>query len=584
VRTQALTATRDCFTFAAMKSFRPVAILLALLLCATLTPAQKQTRRPKLKPVPMNKGPLGSAGYLVLLPIDDRPAVGQFAQMIAAVADHKVTMPPRELLGRFTQPGDTAKLADWLKAQDYSKVDALIVSLDMLAYGGLVASRVNATPLEAAKGRLEFFRSFKQKNPRVPVYVFSTIMRVAPTASAQTRGFHDKLARWAELEDRVPKTGEQKLADELTLLKRELEPQVIQDYLAARKRNLQINLAALDLYREGQIDNLIFLQDDAREYGLHRQDQAKLGERLKQLNLSDKVPIYNGADEGSLALVSRSILDKYESQVRVAVVYSSEKSKQVVAPFEDHPLQFTVESQLRAAGGLLVDNEEAADYTLFVNAPETTEAEFNQFAGKLLAELKAGRHVALSDLLFPAPHHSGADERLIEIFKREKVFDLFEGYAAWNTAGNTLGTAIPQANLRVFYRKKLNDLLERATRTQAAQLEFLLHRFAGDYLYHDIVRPAVNQRLREEAKDGTATYELTPEKYAEINRQVAEQLRPLIEQFFADYFQGRTYALAYQRGRDRVLKVNGLKDLNIYLPWARTFEVVIEFKLDYSMN
>jgi hypothetical protein len=384
--------------------------------------------------------------------------------------------------------------------------------------------------------------------------------------------------------DRVLKTGEQKLADELALLKRELEPQVIQDYLAARQRNLQINLAAFDLLRAGQIDQLILLQDDAREYGLHRQDQAKLRERLQQLKLADKVPIYNGADEGSLSLVSRAILDKYQSQVRVAVVYSSEKSKQVISPFEDHPLQFTVENQVRAAGGMLVNEDEAPDYKLFVNASQTTQSEFNEFVGRLLAELKAGRHVALADVLFPAPHRSGADERLIEVLKRERLFDVFAGYAAWNTAGNTLGTAIPQANLRVFYRKRLNDLLERSARTQAAQLEFLLHRFVGDYLYHDIVRPVVNQRLRAEAKDGTVTYELTPELYAQANRAVEEQLRQQLDTFFNDYFKGRSYPLAYQRGTERMLKITGLKDVKIYLPWARTFEVVVEFKLEHTLN
>lgn len=58
----------------------------------------------------MNPGPLGPAGYITLLPIDDRPAVGQFAQMVGKIADHRVTMPPREMLGRFTQPGDTARI------------------------------------------------------------------------------------------------------------------------------------------------------------------------------------------------------------------------------------------------------------------------------------------------------------------------------------------------------------------------------------------------------------------------------------------------------------------------------------------
>ena len=113
---------------------------------------------PRFHPVPMNPGPLGAAGYITLLPIDDRPAVGQFAQMIGAVADHKVSMPPKEMLGKFSMPGDTARLEQWLKSQDYSKTDALIVSVDMLAYGGLVASRTHKVSFDEAKKRLEFFR------------------------------------------------------------------------------------------------------------------------------------------------------------------------------------------------------------------------------------------------------------------------------------------------------------------------------------------------------------------------------------------------------------------------------------------
>ncbi|MGH9839835.1 MAG: DUF4127 family protein [Blastocatellia bacterium] len=273
----------------------------SLCVCAVLAVAHAQSSRqqsPKLKPVPMNPGPLGAAGYIVLVPIDDRPAVGQFAEMVGAIADHKVTMPPREMLGRFTAPGDTTKIAEWLRAQDYSKVDALIVSVDMLCYGGLIASRRQGAPLDEARKRLEFFRWFKQKHPRVPVYAFNTIMRVAPTATADTRGIHDNLARWAELKDRAPKTGDAKLAAELEQLTKTLGPQVIEDYLAARRRNLQINLAMLDLASAATVKELILLQDDAREFGLHRQDQGVLKKRLSDAGLDLLVPIYNGADEG----------------------------------------------------------------------------------------------------------------------------------------------------------------------------------------------------------------------------------------------------------------------------------------------
>lgn len=555
-------------------------ILSLIVLLAPGSAAQTQ-----LKPVPMNPGPLGPAGGIVLLPIDDRPAVGQFAQMVGAVADHRVVMPPMEMLGRFTVPGDTRRIENWLRYQDYSKVDALIVSHDMLAYGGLVASRRHGVPLEEARKRLEFYRWFKKKYPKVPLYVFSTVMRVAPTATNETRGLHDDLARWAELKDRVPKTPDEGLKKELDALTAKIPAKVIEDYLAARKRNLELNLALLDLVREGAIDNLIMLQDDARQYGLHRQDQAVLRSKLASLGLEKSVPIYNGADEGSISLVSRAVLDKFGRKLRVSVVYSSEKSRGVIAPYEDHPIQFTVESQIRAAGGIPVGDREEADYRLFVNAPETTEAEFRAFLARMIGELKEVRHIALADLLFPAPHFSGADERIIEALRKEGLIDRFAGYAAWNTAGNTLGTAIPYANMRVFFRTKLNDRADRAARAEIAHLEFLLHRYAGDYIYHDLVRQKINDRLREEARnDGTVTYELPPDKYERVNREVSETMKPLIEKFFADHFQGRTYKLGNYNGVSRTVTPTALRDLKVYLPWSRTFESVIEYRMNYETD
>ena len=525
-------------------------------------------------------GGVGYAGRLVLVPIDDRPAVGPFAVMIGAVADQEVVMPRRELLGNFTTPGDTARIREWLKAQDYRRTDALVISVDMLVYGGLVASRTHGVGLEEARKRLDFFRWFRRRHPKIPVYAYGVIMRVAPTASAATHGIHDKLARWAELKDRVARTGEAAYAAELERLERDLAPGVIRDYLAARERDRQINLAMIDLAKEGVVDELILLQDDAREYGLHRQDQALLRGRLKELGLEARVPIYNGTDEGALSLVSRAVLDRTGMRLRIAPVYSSARSREVIAPYEDHPLRFTVASQIRAAGGVEVGADEKADYRLYINAPETTAAEFDRFLARMIADLKAGEPVALADLLFPAPHFSGADERIVAALRAEGLFDRFVGYAAWNTAGNTLGTTIPHANLRVHLLRAVGRGERRGDRLRAelAHLAFLLNRYAGDYLYHDVVRPEVNARLREEAKQtNEITYQLNAERYAMVDRDVSQSMVPRVSQFFADNFAGRSYPVDSRRQ----LRLTGLRDLRVFLPWARTFECVIEFGLDY---
>lgn len=599
-----------------MQKFKPVVFLLFLLLLVWPLQAQKKAPRTTksktaptkstgsktaspdktekteaaeekvddLLPTPKPRVPLNPAepfGRIILLPLDDRPAVAQFAHLIGAIADYEVIMPPKDLLGRFTTPGDTKKIQDWLGIVDYSKIDAVVISADMLVYGGLVASRAPDTTQAEAVKRLEFFRWLKHKHPDIPIYAFNVLMRVAPTASAATRLWRDDLARWAELMDRVPKTNDAKLAEELEQLKKKLDRNLINDYMAARRRDLQINLAMIKLYEEHVIDSLIFLQDDAREFGLHRHDQLILHERLKALGFEDEIPIYNGADEGSLSLVSRAVLDKAKQKVKVAVVYSSENSRKVIAPFEDHPLEFTVEHQINAAGGQIVKPEETPDYMLYVNAPGTNTSEFTMFSKNLVADLKAGKAVALADVLFPAPHHSGADERLISILKTENLFDRLTGYAAWNTAGNTLGTAIPAANLRI-YSKQLTDAPERAARATAAHLEFLMHRFAGDYLYHDIVRLEINAQLRK--PPALPTDEFPEETYNRINKQVQERLQPLIDKFFAENFQGKSYSIGTFNDTKREIKINSLKGLKIYLPWPRTFESTIEYKFDYTIK
>jgi hypothetical protein len=407
-------------------------------------------------------------------------------------------------------------------------------------------------------------------------------MRLAPTATAETRRTHDGLARWAELKGRVLQTNERKLVAELDQLSKRLDPEVIENYLAARRRNLRVNLAMLDLVKAGVVNQMILLQDDARADGLHRPEQAVLKNRLKELGLAYRVPIYNGADEGSLSLVSRAILDKFAHKPRVSIVYSSEKSKSMIAPFEDHPLQYTVESQIRAAGGIPVNESDRAGYRLFVNAPGTNDEEFDIFLRRLIKELKEGRRLALADVLFPRPHQSGADERIIMALKREGLADAFVGFAAWNTAGNTLGTAIPHANMRILSRTKLNERGDRAARTEIAHLEFLLNRYAGDYLYHDHVRLELNDKLRREMGDGAALYQLAPEKYEQVNREVGERMKAEIEKFFAENFQNRTYPLATRRRPAPLIKAKSLKDLQVFLPWPRTFECVIEFKLEIT--
>ena len=136
---------------------------------------------------------------IALVPLDDRPVCLQYPTMMAPLAHAEVVAPPVEMLGRFTTTADTDAIARWLRAQDWRTFDALIVSTDMLVYGGLVASRVHAVDVDTALRRLDVIDEVRKAHATLPIYGFSVIMRLAPTADGVNEAWRETLARWAEI-------------------------------------------------------------------------------------------------------------------------------------------------------------------------------------------------------------------------------------------------------------------------------------------------------------------------------------------------------------------------------------------------
>jgi hypothetical protein len=515
---------------------------------------------------------------VVVVPLDDRPATTQFTEMIGRIGDAEVILPPRRLLGTFITAGNSEAIAEWLRSYDFSNVDAVILSADMLAYGGFMTSRISATPLDVALRRLEVIKELKRKNPRLPVYAFNVVRRVALSAFAANRAYRDKIARWSVLADETAqKPGETKLKEEFQRLEREIPPAEINDYMAVRRRNLQVNYAMLDLAKAGSVDKLLLLQDDAHPYGLHRRDQRALLERISKLGLADeKAALYNGADEGANVLVSRAVLKKAAFKPRVRVVYSSEAGRSHLGDFEDQPIEISVRRQLENSGAVIVGKTDSADYTLYVNAPKQTEKDFQTFLAQLISDIKSGHPVAIADVLYKV--WGGGDARIVEALGREKMLDRVVGYASWGTPGNALGTVVPQANMYVFARRKLFGNRETANEIQAAQIKFLFHRWLGDYGYHVLVRPPVNRYARQELK--IEVEEFDRPAYEKFNRLVVEQMTPITQKFFDEHFKNRFY----QTGKkpDEGIVLREMQNLEIRLPWVRTFEIFMDYNFRFA--
>jgi hypothetical protein len=523
---------------------------------------------------------------ILLIPLDDRPPCLQFPVRMGAIGDAEMVTPPRELLGRFTEFGKSDGIVAWLKKQDLKSFDAAIVSVDMLAYGGLVAMREYKTDEQTALRRLEFVREMRKIAPKLKIYASSVIMRLAPTGNVVNEAYREKLARWAEI------SVDENLKKETEKLEKEIPAQALADYKAARARDLKINLASVDLVRDKIFDYLILSQDDAKPKGVHIGDREKLLGQIRALNLSEKIAVQPGADEVSMLLLARSLTDKYNYHPKIKAVYSSEKIADEFMPYEDRPLRQTVSFHIKAAGAREVKTESEADILFFVFASRFEPGRAESFADEIwgvsfentknaegvFAPKKVQKEIIVADV-DPKGDVQGADVKFTEALKNKLIFKSVSGYASWNTAGNTIGTALPHGILfslaSKHFRLPVGAKVTRAeadrrakiwTRVDYAQNWFLLNRLLDDYVYHTLVRPEAINFARGKKWN---VFRFTDEQTAAVEEFAAPRVRKLVWQNLNMISPVKYYRQICEE----------VEDFKFWLPWGRTFEAEIDFEL-----
>lgn len=508
---------------------------------------------------------------ILLIPLDDRPPCLQKPVELGAIADAEIVTPPRELLGKFTRFGESDKIIEWIKAQDLRKFDAAIVSLDMLAYGGLVAMREYETTRETAQRRIDFVREMKRKNPKLPIYGSSVIMRLAPTGNLTNEAYRVKLSRWAEISSVKDNA---KLQEEARKLEKEIPADALENYKKARARNLAGNFQAIELARDGVFDYLIVSQDDAHPTGVHVAERESLIKRVKEANLSEKVPVQPGADEVSMLLLGRLIGKRMKYAPRVLPVYSSEESRTKVMPFEDRKLHETISFHIKSVGAREVSSEKDADVLFYAFGSRFEPGRAKTFVDEIEKSVRAGKKVMLIDV-DPKASTEGGDPEFSEDLKRRGIFRKLHAYAAWNTAGNMIGTALPQMILfgaeqnRLKKSKKTSDEFIRAT---TAQDWFLFHRWLDDYVYNTLIRAEVRKYAREK---GWQQLRFSEAQSKEVESVVYPKLQARYEEDRQALFEGANpYSNLNCRFGEKV---------GFYLPWNRAFEAEIDFDLKCGM-
>lgn len=361
---------------------------------------------------------------ILLLPLDERPCNAAFPGRLFPADKVQILLPRK--LGHKKEPADFSVLSDFLfeKAKD---ADALLLSLDMLLYGGLIPSRLHHLKTETLFSRLHLIRELKEKYPALPIYAFATVMRCPAYSSddeepdyyerfgsaIHARGalMHQALAGLttsSEAEGPVPSpagllpaasnspspagllpaaSGEGEIsapfssdpagttsaepvsASSLCDVDTQDFEACLEDYLARRALNKQLSLQALELVKEGILESIVFPQDDSMRFGFPAMDQEEIRRRILTLGLTERAMMYPGSDEIALTLLCRLLLNHHGLLPKVYVKYLTDGARSLIPLYEGLPLSATTSYQLHAAGCVTADTCAEADIVLLETAP-----------------------------------------------------------------------------------------------------------------------------------------------------------------------------------------------------------------------
>lgn len=494
----------------------------------------------------------------VIVPLDDRPVTLQLPRMLGRIAGVTVATPPRALLGRYLRFGDPDAIARWLRVDAPADASAYIVSTDMVAYGGLIASRTPATPEFLAVSRMRELAAFRSTRPRAAFAAFGTVMRLAPTGvpnAGAAAGFFAAAPIWPLIQEFANLPDPPRTAADIATahqLRSEAGP-ALDDYLATRARDRDVDLFALQLAAEGSFDRLILGQDDAGPVGLHLRDLAALRAYLERWGLGGRATIEPGADELAMALVGAALAHQAAFVPRIRVVYSQAGGGSRNDPLEFAPIDSTVNALIGASGARRTDEAVDPDIDLFVRVPGTLPDEQTTFVDAIERDVRHGRLAAVADLTFLAQDDYRQQRGLVDDLLARGIAGSIAAFASWNTTANTLGTAIPEA-VAVAAGRRMGSYDVRA------HAQFMLDRYADDYAFHDFTRPALNAWLSDQGVTDH-TY-LLPEVAEQTTWRNRADLWPrslaLLAAIYPQYADG---------------------GLTITLPWDRTFETELDVRL-----
>ena len=511
------------------------------------------------------------AGRIVLVPLDGRPPCRQFVLDAADVAGVEIKALPYEMQDYYTMPGDTKGAQKWLR-ENLAQSDAAIISIDQLLYGGLLSAREADKSHAEIEAFITYLRDLHAAHPTVPIYAFSILPRMIPPASIDDYYDNKYILAYSRLADRYALCGDPEDAAKMQQLEERIHPASLAQYLALFEQNEYLSRALIELVKEGTLERLLIGQDDGEKYSIPNIEKRRLQELLIEEQIpAERAAIVHGADELALTLLAVISAKGSVRRPQVYLDWNDEDTPDELLPFMAIPMRETVREKIAIFGGECTASAASADFVLFVSAgSEKSLTARRKSARRIEKYLASGTPVALVDL----SRHFAAEETLLPLLiEHGAPIEGFLAYAGWNTASNSVGTALSQAVTFSAMREKAktrDDILA----LHASNLKLLNNRFLEDYCYLKDVITLVNTSLK---KNGTKNvYDLDLERdYLAATALLRKAMDDRLQTFKNTKSCRRPFRVPLPNGESAELSVCDLQ-ADMSFPWPRTFEIYLE--------
>ena len=538
-------------------------LLLALLLALALGLWHLAIHpQPALTPVASERAP---QGRVLLVPLDSRPPCRAHVAALGRIAGRDVVTPPGALMDYYSAPGDTAGLRAWLQ-ETIAPGDTVLLSIDQLLYGGLLAAREHTATETAQDALVAYLRALHAAQPTARIYAFSILPRLTPQDTIDGYEERRALIAYSRLVGREA-AGLAIDTAERDRLRAKISDASLAAYEGHFDENARLNEKLIALTEDGTLARLVLGQDDGEPYGIPNIEKYRLQQAIEASGARARVTLTHGADEIAQTLLAACVSEQQGFSPRVFVAYAEPAAAARVMPYMAVSVDATADEKIRLIGGRRVDTPEDADLVLYLNASDAEKGSLDARAAACTALsglVERGKPTALVDL---SKHFDAREPLLPLLLARDFPLTRLAAYAGWNTTSNAVGTALAEASLALAAQRP-DTSKEQKEASAMANETFLQGRILEDYFYLKEDIDPINRALKKADYTNTADLDLEHNHRwatAMLQRRLAAQI--------AVYKQTRSLRAPFPvPGTDEMLAIYDLR-ASAGFPWPRTFEI-----------